>query len=391
MANSSPFNSKLVSELGGSSIRDMFKRASGKTQSEVADMSLGAPYGSPPKSFSRTLVKLVKSNPSHSYMDNSGYYRIREVIAESLKANQLMPENLSAENVIVCAGSSGGLNCVLKSILNPGDEVLVLAPYFPDFGAYVENHGGMSIFVKLPAPEFDPDVEILARFLSPRTKALIINTPNNPTGKVYSGDQIVKIHKWLAEAAKEVGHPIYLISDETYRDIVFPDSGKEFVSSVRDYPDSVMVYSFSKSANVPGERIGYVVINPGMDQRKTLSELVSLSQRKLGFTNAPALMQNMVPELLKIRPDVGDYQKKRDLISEALTKARYVFNLPEGAFYFFVKYPMAEGQFLKLAQEKGLFVVPGRAFGENDYFRIAFSRGIETVRLAARILKELGE
>lgn len=385
-------NEHLLESLLQSSIRKLFTLASQHLEknNDIVDLTLGYPYGDPPKVFTTQIRKLLTLHTSHNYMENAGYREVRQAIAMSLIKRQLMPNILTFEQIIMTVGASGAMNCIFKSILNPRDEVIILAPYFPDFPNHVSNHGGNPRIIKLSPPDFKINVDLLKRNINSNTKAIILNTPNNPTGKVYTTEEIKQIHILLIKSSRRIGHPIFLISDEPYREITYRNKHlHQFVSPATNYPYAFMVYSFSKSLNIPGERIGYVVIHPDMPNKETISELISLAQRTLGFTNAPALMQKAIANLLHIKPDIKSYSKKRTIIISALRHYGYSFVEPEGAFYVFVKYPCDKEKFMQISQKQGFFVVPGKAFGISEYFRIAFSRDDKILEQAANKLKNI--
>lgn len=384
------FNNELVKSLHQSSIRNIFRLANDSlTRSDkVADLSLGNPYGLPPKSFYVALKDVLASKNDHYYTDNAGIIEVRNEIANSLIKRGLMPSGLTGKEIIISSGASGGINCVLRSIINKGDEVIIIAPYFPDFPFYVKNHGGVLKIVHLSPPKFNLDLEQIEKTINNKTKAIILNTPNNPTGNVYSTSEIQQLHSLLKKIHKKYGHPIFLISDEPYREIIFlKKNSADYISPATKYGYSFMIYSFSKSLCIPGERIGYIAIHPKMENKELMSEVLTVTQRKLGFTNAPALMQKTIKSLLFLKPNISVYLKKRDIICNGLKDAGYEFIIPQGTYYVWVKCPVKDLEFFKLTKRFNIFVVPGIAFGLNGYFRLAYSRKTTILYLAINKLR----
>lgn len=377
--------------MAKSSIRKLFSAASTNIRKlDVVDLTLGNPFGDPPQQFYRRLKHLIAKDKKHDYMDNAGYAMVRLAVAESLIKRRLMPKTLAGEDIIMTPGASGAINTVLKSILNPKDEVIVLSPYFPDYPRYIENHNGIPIIVTLTPPTFRLDIPLIEKAINKNTKAIIINSPNNPTGAVYTQSEIKSLHALLNKKNKLLGHPLYLLSDEPYREIIYEKRQmQDYISPAAGYRYSFMIYSFSKSLNIPGERIGYIAIHPSMPDIAMVRELLSQSQRILGFTCAPALMQKTITSLLFMKPDVAEYERKKNIMCSGLINNAYSFTEPKGTFYIFVQYPCQPELFLKLSQKHGLYTVPGQAFGSPEFFRIAFSRSDETLEKAVTLLGEI--
>jgi aspartate aminotransferase len=267
-------------------------------------------------------------------------------------------------------GASGALNCVLKTILDPGDEVIASVPCFMEYASYVDNHGGKLILAP-SRPDFDLDVEAIEALVSARTAALIINSPNNPTGRIYPEATLRRLADMLLRAGKSTGRTLYLLSDEPYRKIVY--AGAVVPAVMRLYPHSVVVTSYSKDLSLPGERIGFAAVHPGADDAKRLVDGIILCTRILGYVNAPGLMQRVVSRIQGVAVDVEIYRRKRDLFCAALSSMGYTFTVPEGAFYIF---PLAPGgddlAFVQEMQKELVLVVPGRGFSLPGYFRIAY-------------------
>jgi len=368
--------SKKMNDFAQSSswIRKMFEEGA-RLKAEfgaenVFDFSLGNPDLPPPPEFQKTLVILAqKDTPgSHAYMPNGGYPFVRAAVAASISAEQGV--TLSAEEMLMTCGAAGGLNVTLKALLDPGDEVLILAPFFVEYKFYVDNHGGVSKVVATDAA-FDLDLVAIENALTERTKAIIINSPNNPTGQIYSKGSLAELGSLLAAASRKYYSTIFLIADEPYRKIVFDNN--EVPSIMQAYQNSIVVSSYSKDLSLPGERIGYIALHPEIDDKAPLIGALTLANRILGFVNAPALMQRVVAELQGASVDNSIYTRRREIFCKILTDAGYEFMPPKGAFYIFPKSPLTDdGQFVGLLQEQKILAVPGRGFGTPGYFRLAF-------------------
>ena len=336
----------------------------------VYDFSLGNPNVEPPGEFKNALMELARAEIpfKHGYPPNAGIPEVRQKVAG--KISHTTGLKLQAEHIIMSCGAGGALNVILKALLDPGDEVIVVVPYFVEYAFYVENYGGVLVKVK-SAKDFSLDFEALAAAITEKTKAVIINSPNNPTGRVYGEEEISALAGLLVQKGRQYDKTIYLISDEPYAEIVF--DGIEVPSVLRAYPNSIVAYSYSKTLSVPGERIGYIAVNPAIEEPACLIDALILCTRISGFVNAPALMQRVIAGLQDITVDVGSYQRKRDLLCAGLTKAGYQFAMPQGAFYLFVKSPLADDvKFTEILLKKNILVVPGSGFGAPGYFRIAY-------------------
>ena len=366
---------KMINFMERSSwIRKMFEEGAKLKQQygpeKVCDFSLGNPDLPPPETFQAALEKAASDrSPSvHSYMPNAGYPKVRNRIAEQVTKDHNVA--LSADEVIMTCGAAGGLNIIFKALLNPEDEVITPAPFFVEYGFYVDNHGGK--LVTVPTTEsFALDLEAIEKAITPKTKAVLINSPNNPTGVIYSDEELDSLAELLAKKGKELGTTIYLISDEPYRRLVF--SGAEVPPILSKYKESIVTTSFSKDLSIPGERIGYVAVNPDISNKAQLVGALILANRILGFVNAPALMQRVVAEVTGESVDVSIYEKRRDIFASILKEAGFDFVMPEGAFYFFPKSPLEDDtKFVRLLQEELILAVPGSGFGCPGHFRIAF-------------------
>jgi aspartate aminotransferase len=375
--------SKNIEEILSRSswIRKMFEEGS-RLKAEhgaenVFDFSLGNPNVEPPEQFSKILKETASTfKPgSHAYMPNIGYLETRRTIADFLTDEQGL--FITAEDIVMTCGAAGALNVVLKTILNPGEEVITPAPYFVEYNFYVGNHGGILKTVPTRS-DFDLDIAAIEKAITPDTRAVLINSPNNPTGKIYTQKVLTELGSLLAEKGKTLKKTIYLISDEPYRKIVFDNV--KVPSVLADYPNSVIATSYSKDLSIPGERIGFLAVNPSTDHRDNLLAGLALSNRILGYVNAPALMQRVIEKLQGISVDSKIYQKKRDLLCDALADYGYSFEKPSGAFYLFPKAPIPDDvAFVKALQEELILTVPGSGFGGPGHFRIAFCVDDETI------------
>jgi aspartate aminotransferase len=368
--------SKKMNDFAQSSswIRKMFEEGA-RLKAEfgaenVFDFSLGNPDLSPPPEFHETLVKLAqKDSPgSHAYMPNGGYPFVREAVAARISQEQGV--TLSADDMLMTCGAAGGLNVTLKALLDPGDEVIILTPFFVEYKFYIDNHGGVSKVVSTD-DSFDLDLGEIEAALNEKTKAIIINSPNNPTGQIYSQESLAELGKILAAASEKYSSAIFLISDEPYRKIVFDDN--DVPSIMQAYLNSIVVSSYSKDLSLPGERIGYIALHPEIDEKGPLVGALTLANRILGFVNAPALMQRVVAELQGASVDNSIYTKRREVFCKILADAGYEFMPPKGAFYVFPKSPIADdAEFVARLQDQKILAVPGRGFGAPGYFRLAF-------------------
>lgn len=343
----------------------------------VFDFSLGNPNLPPPAVFNDTLIGIVKdlAPGSHGYMPNAGYPFARKAMADVLSREhgRLVSEN----DVIMTCGAAGGLNVVFKTILNPGEEVLSPAPYFVEYNFYADNHGGELKTVRTN-PDFTLDLAAMEAAITNKTRAVLINSPNNPTGQIYSAESLAALGRLLAEKTEAYGATIYLVSDEPYRKIVF--DGAVVPSIWEAYADSIIVTSFSKDISLPGERIGYIAVGPEAVHKEALIGGMALANRILGFVNAPALMQRVVAAVQGATVEVAAYARKRDLLCRGLADAGYEFTKPLGAFYLFPKSPIADDvAFVQALQEERILVVPGSGFGGPGHFRIAFCVEDQTI------------
>ena len=339
-------------------------------EDNVFDLSLGNPVVEPPEEFRRELRRLAE-NPvkgMHRYMPNNGYLETRQAVADGLKSETGIP--FSAGDIVMTCGAAAAINVVLKTILNPGEEVILLSPYFVEYGYYVDNHSGVAVVVAT-GEDFQPDMAAIEAAITPKTRAIIINSPNNPSGVIYSADCLRTLGELLNRKQREHGSEIFIISDEPYRRIIY--DGLSYPQVFPHYENTIVVNSHAKDLALPGERIGYMAVNPAYPHREELSNGLTFCNRTLGFVNAPDLMQHIVRALQGVSVDIAEYQQKRDFLYTRLTGMGYSVVKPQGAFYLFPKSPIEDdAAFVDTLQERLVLTVPGRGFGTPGYFRISY-------------------
>ncbi len=367
-----------------STIRAMFEE--GKRLSEiygednVFDYSIGNPNVEPPQNVKKIIIEILneeKPNLVHGYMNNSGYEDVRDAISTFL--NKKYDLSLSKKNLIMTCGAAGGLNIILKSILNPDDEVITFAPYFGEYNNYVQNFDGKLVISQTNTNTFEPDMEALSEAINFKTKALIINNPNNPTGVIYSKELIQNLTDLLRKKQEELNTTIYLISDEPYREIVYDNI--EVPCLLNYYTNTFIGYSYSKSLSLPGERIGYVVTNTLMDDFEEMISSLNIANRILGFVNAPSLFQRVVAKSLGLEVDVSIYKRNRDLLYNHLIELGFTCIKPQGAFYLFPKSLIKDDKkFCEDAKQFNLLLVPGSTFGCPGHVRLSYCISYEKIK-----------
>lgn len=360
---------------GSSVIRAMFEE--GKRLADiygaenVYDYSLGNPSVEPPVQVREAMVDIIRNedqNLVHGYMNNAGYEDVRETIAESL--NKKFGTKFTLKNILMTVGAAGGLNVILKTLIDAGDEVVTFSPFFGEYRNYVANFSGRLVIVP-PTDDFIPDPELFEKALTPKTKAVIINNPNNPTGVVYSEDTIKRLVDVLEKKQKEYGTSIYLIADEPYRELVYDGVSVPYLTKY--YDNTIVGYSYSKSLSLPGERIGYLVMPNELDDFENIIQAAGIANRILGFVNAPSLIQRTVAKCVDAEVDVEAYNYNRELLYNSLTDMGFECIKPQGAFYLFVKAPGGDDKaFCDKAKEFNLLLVPGTTFNGPGYVRIAY-------------------
>lgn len=379
-----------------SAIRAMFEEgkrmAAVYGKENVYDFSLGNPNVPVPQ-VTEAILDVVKNEDFmtlHGYMSNAGYEDVRQTIAESL--NKRFGTNFSFKNLIMTVGAASGLNIILKSILNPGDEVIVFAPYFVEYNAYVRNYDGNVVIISPDTETFMPKLDEFEAKITARTKAVIINNPNNPTGVVYDEATIKALAAIMEKKEKEFGTSIVLISDEPYRELAYGGVDVPFVTKY--YHNAVVGYSYSKSLSVPGERIGYVVIPDEVDDSAALIGAATIANRVIGCVNAPSLIQKALQYCIQhdVTVDLATYEKNRNLIYGALTEYGFTCAKPDGAFYLFVKSPVEdEKEFCEVAKKHHVLVVPGSSFACPGYVRLAYCVSYEQIERSLPAFKKIAE
>lgn len=367
-----------------SAIRAMFEegnRLAGIYGAEnVFDFSLGNPNVPAPEAVKKAIEDLVENEDPlvlHGYTNsNSGYADVREAVANSL--NERFGTAFEGKNIIMTVGAAGGLNVVLKTIINAGDEVLTFAPYFGEYRAYVNNFDGVLVEVSPNTVDFQPKLDEFEKKITPKTKAVIVNTPNNPTGVVYSEETIKKMAAIMEEKQKEYGKEIFLISDEPYRELVY--DGAEVPYLTKYYDNTIVGYSYSKSLSLPGERIGYLVIPDEVADSEDMLSAANVANRILGFVNAPTLQQKIVKACLNEKTDISYYDRNREALYNGLKECGFDCIKPEGAFYLFVKSPVEnEKEFCEADKKYNILMVPGSSFACPGYVRLAYCVSYETI------------
>ena len=389
-------NEKAKSYGGsGSAIRALFeygkKRKQEIGEDNVYDFSLGNPSTPAPKAFNDALIKVMQeTNPVllHSYTSATGSKTAREAIVDHL--NKKYDAGVDRHYVYLTCGAAAGLTITLKALAaSNDDEVIVIAPFFPEYSVFIDNAGMKRVIVN-PDKNMLPDFDDLEAKITKNTKVVMIDSPNNPTGVVYSEEVIIKLANLLAKKQEEYGHEIYLLSDEPYRELIYSDKKYPFVT--RYYDNSIVTYSFSKSLSLPGERIGYIVLNPKMSNVVEVYDAIKGAGRMLGFVNAPALFQHVLPYCLDMTSDFTDYLVNRELLYKGLTELGYEVIYPEGAFYMFVKALEEDDfKFSEKAKSFDILVAPSTPFGIKGYVRIAYCCSTKQIKNSMQAFKKLKE
>lgn len=377
-----------------SAIRAMFEEGNRLAgiygRENVYDFSLGNPNVPAPQEVKDAILEIIQEEDPvalHGYTNsNAGYPEVRQAVAESL--NRRFGTKFAEKNIVMTVGAAGGLNVALKTILNPGDEVITFAPYFGEYRSYVANFDGILVAVSPNTVDFQPKLDEFEEKITAKTKAVIVNTPNNPTGVVYSEATIQKMAAILEKKQAEFGTDIYLISDEPYRELAY--DGVEVPYLTKYYANTLVGYSYSKSLSLPGERIGYLVIPDEATDSEDLISAASVATRILGFVNAPTLQQKVVAKCLDAKTDISYYDRNRETLYQGLLELGFSCIKPEGAFYLFVKSPVEdEKAFCEAAKKYNILLVPGSSFGCPGYVRIAYCVAYETIVNALPKFREL--
>lgn len=387
---------KMTAFVQGSSvIRAMFEEGKNMAkkygQENVYDFSLGNPNVPAPASVNKAIKAIIDEEDSvfvHGYMSNSGYEDVRASIAASL--NKRFGTGFAENNIIMTVGAAGGLNVILKTLLNPEDEVITFAPYFGEYRSYVGNYDGKLVVVSPDTDTFQPKFDEFEQKITAKTRAVIMNNPNNPTGVVYSEETLKKLAVIMEKKQKEYGTDIYLISDEPYRELVY--DGVTVPYPTKYYKNTIIGYSYSKSLSLPGERIGYLVIPSEVSDYENVSAAANVATRILGFVNAPSLMQRVVGRCVDAEVNIEPYNRNRELLYNSLKEYGYECVKPQGAFYLFVKSPSEdETEFVNAAKKHHILVVPGSSFACPGYVRIAYCVAYDTIKNSLPGFKELAQ
>ncbi|EQB88333.1 aspartate aminotransferase [Clostridium punense] len=387
------YSEKMLKNIeGASGIRAMFSEGVRLTRiygkEKVYDFSLGNPYFEPSIEVCDRIKYYTSEDQKgiHKYMNNLGFEDVRDKIANMIQLQSDV--QLSKNNIAMVVGAAGGLNVVLKSILNDGDEVVMFAPFFSDYKFYVDNYGGKAVVVPADTKTFEPNIEMFKSVISHKTKAVIINTPNNPTGVVYSESILNKMAAVIEETEKKFNTEIFIISDEPYSKIFYEN--RKLPQILNIFKNGIIVTSFSKSLNLAGERIGYVAVSSKINQVDKLMDLISFSNRILGFVNAPALFQKVIGDCLDLEVNNSEYINRRDILYKKLIELGYECIKPQGAFYLFPKSPIDDDvEFVKKALKYNLIFVPGSAFGCPGYFRISYCVDLNTINNSLSAFEQL--
>jgi aspartate aminotransferase len=389
-----PGSKKILSFLERSSwIRKMFEEGARMKaelgEDRVFDFSLGNPSEEPPPEFRQEILKLMEGEVSgiHRYMSNAGFEDVRGEIAKALSQDSGLP--LTADHIIMTVGASGAMNVILKALLDPGEEVIVFSPYFVEYRFYIDNYNGVP--VEVPTDDrFNIDLAATEKAITKKTKALIVNSPNNPTGVIYSPETLAGLAELLKQKERQFGTDIYLIYDEPYRKLVYDGIEPPYVFQYVD--NAIAATSHSKDLALAGERIGYITVGPKAAHLDDLFRSMVFCNRTLGFVNAPALMQKAVAKLQQVSVDIASYQKRRDLLCDQLSRMGYEMIKPQGAFYLFPKSPDSDDiSFIKEAQKRHILMAPGSGFGRPGYFRLAYSVSLKVIENALPAFEQLAK
>lgn len=366
-----------------SAIRTMFeegdKMRAKYGRDKVYDFSLGNPDAPTPPEVNQAICDIVKEEPDlilHGYMNNAGFEDVRETIASHI--NKTQGTNFSMKNILMTVGAASGLNVALKTILNPGEEVVIFAPYFLEYNWYVNNYDGVVVQAPTDKADFQPDLAAFEECITDKTRVVLINSPHNPTGVIYSEETIKGIAAILEKKQKELGRTIFLIADEPYRELAY--DGIEVPYVTKYYANTIVAYSYSKSLSLPGERIGYLVIPDELEESELVFDTASNANRIIGCVNAPSLQQKVIARCVDAKVDLEYYDKNRKALYEGLKDCGFACIMPQGAFYLFMKSPIDdENAFCQAAKKYNILMVPGSAFAEPGYVRLAYCVSYETI------------
>lgn len=390
--------SEYMHELGSkkSTIRDIFeygrKRVAEVGRENVFDFSIGNPNVPCPAKVNETIKKIVSGNVGeniiHGYTPAAGLPRLRVKISEYIEAK--FGFKIGAENIFVTSGAAHGLVATIKALAEKGDEFIAFAPFFPEYRCFVEAAGAKFNVVPAKIEDFQIDFDKLEESVTPNLKGVIINSPNNPTGTVYSEDTLKKLTEFLCDKQKKYGHPIYIIADEPYRDIAFDDVDIKYIPKI--YDNTIVVYSYSKSLSVPGERIGYIAVSERADKHREIFDAIAGATRISGHVNPPSLFQYVILECMDEKSDISIYKKNRDLLYNALSESGFTCVKPQGAFYLFPQSPESDSRkFCNRAKELDILLVPGDDFGCEGHFRLSYCMETSMIERAIPVFEKLAK
>ena len=378
-----------------SAIRTMFEEGDQMRakygRENVFDFSLGNPDAPTPPEVKQAIKEIVEEEPDlilHGYMSNAGFEDVRETIAQHI--NKTQGTNFSKKNILMTVGAASGLNVALKTILNPGEEVVIFTPYFLEYNWYVNNYDGVVVQAPTDKKTFQPDLKSFEKLVGDKTRVVLINSPHNPTGVVYSEETIKGIADILKKKQKELNRAIFIIADEPYRELAY--DGVEVPYITKYYENTIVAYSYSKSLSLPGERIGYLVIPDELEESQLVFDTASNANRILGCVNAPSLQQKVIAKCVDAKVDLDYYDRNRKALYEGLKECGFECIMPQGAFYLFVKSPVEdEAEFCKTAKKYNILMVPGSAFAGPGYVRLAYCVSYETIQNSLPGFKKLAQ
>ena len=378
-----------------SAIRTMFEEGDQMRakygRENVFDFSLGNPDAPTPPEVKQAIKEIVEEEPDlilHGYMSNAGFEDVRETIARHI--NKTQGTNFSKKNILMTGGAASGLNVALKTILNPGEEVVIFTPYFLEYNWYVNNYDGVVVQAPTDKKTFQPDLKSFEKLVGDKTRVVLINSPHNPTGVVYSEETIKGIADILKKKQKELNRAIFIIADEPYRELAY--DGVEVPYITKYYENTIVAYSYSKSLSLPGERIGYLVIPDELEESQLVFDTASNANRILGCVNAPSLQQKVIAKCVDAKVDLDYYDRNRKALYEGLKECGFECIMPQGAFYLFVKSPVEdEAEFCKTAKKYNILMVPGSAFAGPGYVRLAYCVSYETIQNSLPGFKKLAQ
>lgn len=376
-----------------SGIRELFeyglKQAAICGKENVFDYSLGNPSIPAPEEVNRAIIDIVTQEDTllvHGYTSAPGYDGLRQAVADNL--NERYHVNVRPQDLFFTCGAAPALIAVLRALAVPSSEVIAIAPFFPEYRPFAETNGHSFVVVPPDMTHFQINFDALSQCLNPHTQAIIVNSPNNPSGVVYTRQTLEKLARLLEERSQAYGHPIYLIADEPYRELVYGDVEVPFIPTI--YPNTVVCYSWSKSLSLPGERIGYVYVPEAAQDASALFAAIAGASRACGHVCPPSLLQRVVARCVQLPPDLQAYDENRTLLYNALTEMGYAMAKPDGAFYLFIKAPNGDSDaFSELAKQKNLLVVPGTSFGCKEYFRICYCVSNAMIRRSLPVFQAL--